>query len=319
MAYLMTKGTPLPKSYEPQLYAPRVLDNYYDNSVLAAVFNTDYQGQFSRCGDSIRIRRNATIDIRPWHDGDKIEYKSIATDDVEMKIDHGVIWSFKVSKLFMRQTDIKGFVNMWTADASKQVQKYTEVTCLGKLLADDLAPGNYGANAGVDSEAYNLGTLTAPVAITNDKTDTSATNASDYIANMMSVLSEQNVTNDGESVSFLCPKIYLNVLQKSEWRAADAVGNANTSLHRGKKAVTNVMGANVYETSYLRPVRNTSGAIVFPIIACTKRAASFALQFTDIWSDTLESEVAIGHRGLAVFGSKLVEPKALTVGYVKFS
>ena len=319
MANLNTIGSPLPKNYVPQLYAPNLLFDFYDKSILAAIFNTDYQGQFTKMGDKIRIRKNARIDVRPWKDGDIIEYNDVATDDVEMTIDHGCIWSFKVSKLKMKQTDLKGFVNSWIMDASKQTQKYTETLCISQILADDLAEGNYGANAGKDSEAYNLGTLDAPVLITNEKTDTSKTNAVDYIADVMSVLAEQNVTDNGEEVSFVAPKIFRNRLAKGELRAANLLGSSNTTLRVGQKAVGSIMGANFYDTSYLRPVKNTKNETVFPIIACTKRAASFALQFTDVWSDELESQVAIGHRGVSVFDCKLVEPRAMAVGYVKFA
>ena len=318
MAYLSTIGTPLPASYNPQLYAPKLLRNYYEKSILAAMFNTDYQGQFNRCGDVIKIRRNAVINVRPWKDGDKIVYNDVATDDVEMRIDHGYVWSFKVSKLKMKQTDLKGFVNEWINDASKRTQDYVETNSIAKILADDLHPQNIGKNAGVDSGRYNLGTLEEPVLITNEKSDTTATNAIDYITNMVSVLDEQNVLNEGQPIAFVAPKTYRNCLAKGEFRAANIMGTPNTTTRLGQKSIANLAGADFYDTGYLRPIKNLDGDTVFPVICCTKRAASFALQFTDIWSNELESEVAIGHRGVGIWGCKLVEPKAMAVGYVKF-
>lgn len=316
---LRTIGKPQLKDYIPQLYAPRMLKHFYENSILSAIFNTDYQGEFTKMGQSIKIRKPATIDVRPYKDGDKVYYPEVGADSIEMKIDHGSIWSFKVSLLDKQQVDLKDFTNQWTQDASKQTQKYTETTCIGQILSDDLAVGNYGTTAGIDSGIYNLGTATAPVLITSKDSDANSQNATDFVSDMISVLGEQNAIDEGDAVSFICPKVYKNRLAKSEFKYADKLGTANTTLRMGQKAIGTVFGADVYETGYLRPFLNTSNQKVFPVIACTKRAASFALQFTHSWNAVLEGEVAHGFRGVTAFGCKLVEPRALAVGYVRFA
>ena len=319
MSDLRITGTPVLKHYTPELYAPRMLKHFYENSILSAICNTDYQGEFSKMGDKIHIRKPATVEVRSWKEGDKVVYPEIGADDIEMVIDQGSIWSFKVGLLTKQQTDLKTFTDQWIQDASKQTQKYTETLCIGKILNDDLAQGNYGATAGVDSGMYNLGTLENPVVISPKETSTTATNATDYVADHISVLAEQNVTNDGEAIAFVAPKIFRNRLAKSEFKYADVMGNEATTLRLGQKAVGSVFGADFYDTGYLRPSKNTSGKTVFPVIACTKRAASFALQFTHTWNSMLEGEVAEGFRGTTAFGCKLIEPRALTVGYVTFA
>lgn len=311
---------PVASGYIPKLYSAKLLKDFYEKSILPSITNTDYQGEFSQKGDEIIIPRNVTIPVKPWKDGDQVVYDEPVAETVKMKIDMAGIWAFKVSKLTEKQTHVKTFKSAWIEDASEQMQKFTETLCLGRLLNDTLAEGNYGLKAGVDSGMYNLGTLEQPVTITQSVTGSDVQNATDYVCDVMSVLGEQNVTSNGEAVSFVCPKVYVNRLSKSEFRRADVVGNSQTTLKMGQSAIGQVMGANVYASNYMRPVKNTSGKTVFPIIACTKRAASFALQFTEtkVFSD-LEHEVASAHRGVAVFGCKLIEPKAFAVGYVTFA
>lgn len=316
---LTIPGMPVLKNYIPQLYSPKILMDFYEKSVLTKIFNTDYEGLLKQKGDSVIIRKNATIDVNPWQDGQRVDYQEASTEDKEMKIDHASIWAFKVSPLKMQQTDLKSFVDAWTLDASKQTQKYTEITCINKILASTLAEGNYGAHAGVDSENYNLGTIDNPVIITNEKSSSTEMNVTDYITNMYSVLDEQNVTDEGKEVNFVCPKIYVNKLNKSELKRADIVGSSNTTLHFGKKAIGNIQGADVIQTGYMRPIVNAAGKKVWPVLICTKEAASFALTFTHTWASELEGEVAYGHRGVSVFGCELIEPRALAVGYVGFN
>lgn len=319
MDNLNVVGAAALKNYKPELYAPRLLKNFYENSILSAIFNTDYQGEFTKMGEKIHIRKPATVEVRPWKENDPVFYPEIGADDIEMVIDHGSIWSFKVGLLTKKQVDIKDFTNQWINDASKQTQKYTETLCIAQILGDDLAEGNYGANAGVDSGLYNLGTINNPVIITPKETDSTNQNATDYVADHLSVLGEQNVLGDGETVAFIAPKIFRNRLAKSEFKYADKIGSANTTLRLGQKSVGTVFGADFYDTGYLRPIKNTSNKTVFPVVCCTKRAASFALQFTHTWNNILEGEVAEGFRGTTAFGCKLIEPKAMTVGYVAFA
>lgn len=312
-------GKPLLKDYIPQKYAPRMLKHFYENSILSAICNTDYQGEFTNSGQSILIRKPATIDVRPYKDGDKVIYPEYGADSVEMKIDHGSIWSFKVSLLDKKQVDLKDFTTQWTQDASKQTQKYTETCCINQIITDDIAEGNRGTTAGIDSGIYNLGDPDAPVLITSKETSGDAQNATDYVSDMISVLSEQNAIDKEDAVSFICPKAYWNRLSKSnEFKYADKLGTSSTTVRMGQKAVGTVFGANVYETGYLKPFI-MNGQKVFPVIACTKRAASFALQFTHTWNAELEGEVALGFRGITAFGCKLVEPRALALGYVRFN
>ena len=321
MANLRVAGSKVLKSYIPELYAPRMLKHFYENSILSAIFNTDYQGEFTKMGETIHIRKPATVEVRSWKEGDHVVYPEVGADDIEMTIDHGSIWSFKVGLLTKAQVDnnMADFTSQWTQDASKQTQKYTETLCIAKILGDTLAVGNHGATAGVDSGMYNLGTLDNPVIITSTATGDNKQNALDYIADHLSVLEEQNATGDGEAVSFIGPKIYGNRLKKSdEFKYADKNGGT-PSFKLGQKSIGSVFGADFYSTGYLRPVKNTNGKTVFPVIACTKRAASFALQFTHTWDSELEGEVAHGFRGTTAFGCKLIEPRALTVGYVAFN
>lgn len=328
MANLRVAGSKVLKSYIPELYAPRMLKHFYENSILSAIFNTDYQGEFTKMGETIHIRKPATVEVRSWKEGDRVFYPEVGADDIEMTIDHGSIWSFKVGLLTKAQVDnnMADFTSQWTQDASKQTQKYTETLCIAKILGDTLAVGNHGANAGVDSGMYDLGTPTNPVIITSGATGTdngvTKQNALDYIADHLSVLEEQNATGDGEAVSFIGPKIFRNRLAKSdEFKFADKNGGT-PSFKLGQKSIGSVFGADFYSTGYLRPsklIKEGKTLTVFPVIACTKRAASFALQFTHTWDSELEGEVAHGFRGTTAFGCKLIEPRALTVGYVAFN
>lgn len=317
---LYNQGLPELKDTIPIHYSSKMLLKTYEASVIPAIANTDYQGEFKKCGDEIKIPKMPDIKVRGWKQGDKIHYPRVSAESVTMKIEHGLVWSFQVEKLQQAQSIVKDFGSKWIADAVKQAERYTERTCIQKILTDDKAEFNFGNNAGKDFQGYKLGLTTQPVNITagvtsGDSTGTGAQNAIDYITDISAVLDEAGYVA-GDTVRILVPKVFKNRLQKSsEFKLADAKGDSNTSVRFGKKAVGKVADCEIIETSYVEPIV-VSGKRVFPIIACTKRAVSYALQFTDSWAGDLVHEVATGYRGVGVFGLKVIEPRSLAIGWV---
>lgn len=317
-----TEGTGLP-GYFPNLYALKLRQEFYNKSVLSSVANVDYESQFKQKGDKIYIRRKPIVSVRDYDRSQDLKYDDLKSPEpIEMVIEHAKYWAFIEDPVTHVQTDIKSLKEEALQRERQAVQDAIEPDVINGVIKAFTTEAEYatilaqnsGATAGVKSKAYNLGTVTAPIDVT--ATTRSAIN---LLADIYGVLSEQNVFSGGERPFVLCPKKMLNVLAKSDLTAANFTGDAVGVVRRGQPAVGIVQNCDLYDTNYLDAVTGEGmTGNVFPVIAGTREAVSFAMQFNKI--EELQSEKRFGtlHRGLSVYGYKLIVPEAFVLAYVRF-
>src|SRR5258706_12202879 len=50
----------------PEIWSTKLVEKFYASTVLAAISNTDYEGEIKNHGDRVKIRTKATITIRDY-------------------------------------------------------------------------------------------------------------------------------------------------------------------------------------------------------------------------------------------------------------
>lgn len=316
---LRQEGSVILRNFIPKLYSSKLLIKFHEPAIISELFNTEDGRALKQMGDTIYIRKRPDVNVKPWKDGTTIDFPDVPQESIAMTVDEAFYWSFKTTHLTIKQSDIKDLTNQRHEEAAQSMRETIERRCFAKVIGSDMIEGNFGENAGIESGRYNLGTFEEPVVITRDGAN-GTTAAPDYIANMMSVLEEQKISTVDDQFSFVAPRPYKNVLSTGELRRADIMGNTEkATMLKGSKAIGMIQGAKVFSTGYMSPSKNTDGDIVFPVMLLTKRAVSYVIQFTETDSGRLQNEFADYYKGLAVFGVKVVEPKAIALGFVKFN
>ena len=57
MAYATSPGHPTyTGNFIPEIWSGKLIENFYDATVLAAISNTDYEGEIRSMGDTVNIR-----------------------------------------------------------------------------------------------------------------------------------------------------------------------------------------------------------------------------------------------------------------------
>ena len=284
------------------IWSGKLLVKFYQTTVLAAISNTDYEGEISEMGDKVIIRTTPTITIRDYTKGQQLETENPESQTVELDINQGKYWNFKVEDVDKFQSDFN-YMDDWTRDASEQLKIEIDRDVLGSAYADVHA-SNQGATAGAISSSYNMGVTSAPVAI--DKT-----NVVDFIADMGSVLDEQDTPESDRGV--VLPVWMCNLIKKSELKDASLTGDGSSSLRNGRLGMIDRF--TVYQSNLLSTT--TDGAnTVYNIIGCQKNGITFASQLLE--NETIRSENYFGvkARGLQVYGFKTIKPEAVVWGYV---
>ena len=308
MAYPVAPGRPdYSGNFLPEIWSGKLIENFYDSTVLAAISNTDYEGEIRNQGDTVNIRTQPNITIREYVKGQNLVVENPDAPKLQLVIDKGEYFSCVEDDIDRVQSDIK-LMDMWSKDASEQMKIKIDQRVLTDMLPG-IGASNKGATAGQQSAAFNLGTTGSPLTVTKDGAS-ATTSVVDLIVDMGTVLDEANVP---ESDRFLIiPARMAGLIKKSELKDASLTGDSVTPVRNGR------LGMIDRFTLYVSHNLNVSSGKT-SIIAGHKMGFTFASQMTEM--ETLRAQSTFGNiiRGLQVYGYKVVKPEALAQAVVTFA
>jgi len=290
-------------NYIPTLYAGKLLIKFYESSVLGEITNTDYEGLIRDQGDTVIIRSVPTLTISDHSKGMTLSNEKPASVSTMLEINKGKYWSFVTDDVDAKQTDVKNFVEEWTKDAAYQLRNVIEQSVL-QSIGDDCHAGNTGATAGVQSGSYDLGEAGAAVTLSKGT-------VIDTLIDCGTVLDEQNLPDEGRF--FLVPPAICGLIKKSDLADASISGDSTSIARNGKIGMIDRF--TVFKTGNLQQEVPTTDGGAWTCLFGTKVATTFATQL--IKNKVLDNPDGFGmlHRGLQVFGFKVVKPEALGVLY----
>jgi len=297
MAYPLAAGMPnYSGTFIPTIWAGKLLEKFYDASVVPQISNTDYEGLISAQGDTVNIRTVPNVTIRNYSAGQPLQVERPDSPMVTLNIDQGRYFNLVLDDVMEIQSDIN-LMNTWSSDASEQLKINIDTYVLANV-AVDVAAVNKGATAGRLSANLNLGATGAAVQLTK-------ANIIDKLLEMGQVLDEQNVPETGRWV--VMPAWAIRLLKSSDIKDASLTGDGASPLRNGRVGMIDRF--TLYSSNLLPRYVDTNSP--FDIIAGHKVGLTFATQITK--TETLRSESTFGTlmRGLQVFGMKVVKGDAL--------
>ena len=307
MAYPVAPGRPnYSGNFIPEIWSGKLIENFYDATVLAAISNTDYEGEIKGQGDTVNIRTTPNITIRDYVKGQNLVVENPDKPKLQLLIDKGEYFACVEDDIDKVQSDIN-MMDQWSKDASEQMKIKIDQRVLTDMLPD-IAAINRGATAGRISAAFNLGTSNAPLTVSKDGAG-GTTPVTDLIVDMGTVLDEANCPESGRFL--VIPARMAGLIKKSELKDASLSGDSTSVMRNGR------LGMIDRFTLYVSHNLNVSSG-KFSIVAGTKMGFTFATQMTEM--ESLRSESTFGDiiRGLQVYGYKVVKPEALTSAVVQF-
>ena len=288
--------------YTPAVYSAKLLAKFYNTSVLTSITNTNYEGEIKSQGDTVYIRGTPDITIRNYYKGMTVTHEQPVATPVTLLIDQGRYWAFVTDSVETKQTDLKDFVNAWTTDAAEQLKDNIETAVHANIYADVNAY-NTGATAGIISQNINLGAGSGSGGLSLTKS-----NIIENIIRAKQVLDEQKVPKAGRF--FEIPAWASSLIMMSDYKDASLTGDGTSVSRNGRLGV--IAGFEIFEVNTLKTL--TDGARV-----CTymnfgvKMATTFATQLTENKVGDNPFGFGMLHKGLQVFGYKVVLPKGLGV------
>src|SRR5215831_4715009 len=75
--------------FVPEIWSGKLIENFYAATVLAAISNTDYEGEIKSYGDRVKIRTKPQIVINSYLIGGDLTLQRPVGSSVELYIDQG--------------------------------------------------------------------------------------------------------------------------------------------------------------------------------------------------------------------------------------
>ena len=304
MAYPNVAGVPsYSGTFIPEVWSSKLIEKYYDSTVLSSISNTNYEGEIRNQGDKVIIRTTPTLEINDYSIGQTLVNQRPEAPVVELNIDKGFYWSTIIDDVVEKQQDIDQ-MNIWAQDAAEQLKIKLDSRVLGSIVPD-VSATNKGATAGRISGNIDLGAAGAPEAVTKD-------NILEYILKMGQVLDEQNVPETGRFL--VLPFWATTRLKLSDIKSASITNDGSSPLRNGRVGMIDRF--TVYNSNLL-PTYTDGSDKTTHFLAGTKDGLTFATQLTK--TESLRAESTFGNimRGLMVYGTKVIKPEALVALYAK--
>lgn len=314
--YPTGSATPSPAysgTFIPQIWSGKLIEKFYGTTVLAAISNTDYEGEIKNKGDKVIIRTKPSITIKDYKADGALEVERPGSNVVELNIDKGKYFNLILDDVMEVQSDLN-MMDMWADDAAQQFKIVIDREVLLSLIGK-AATNNRGLTAGKISASVNLGVTGTPLQLVarNPTNVAGKTEVVDLLVRLGQTLDEQNIPETGRWV--LMPAWLSAQIKMSELRDASLTGDGTSILRNGRLGVVDRFTLYV---SNLLPSGVSAGLAAgeWVVFAGTSHALSFASQINKV--ETMRSEHTFGQllRGLQVFGYNVLDGTALAQAIV---
>src|SRR3954465_10146264 len=105
----------------PEIWSGKLVEKFYASTVLAAISNTDYEGEIKNKGDRVKIRTKPTISIHDYKADGLLGLDRPTGGSVELYIGNGKYFSLILDDVMEIQSDLN-ILSMWSDDAAQQLK-----------------------------------------------------------------------------------------------------------------------------------------------------------------------------------------------------
>ncbi len=272
------------ENFIPRIWSARILQNLHKSHVLAEVANTDYEGEISAYGDTVKINAIGPVNVRDYEKGGTLTRDTLDDAQTMLTIDQAKYFNFDVDDIDQAQQRPK------VMDEAMREAAYALSDESDKFLAEFAKE----ADEIIDAAAMKAEDVYPRLVEINQKLD------------------ENNVPRGDRwmvvSPWYMGKMVLAKVFEQQGSFAADDVeaeGYAGQAL-----------GINFYMSNNLIEDYGGNDDTLMP--AGTRRAISFAEQILSTEAYRPEDGFADAVKGLYVYGGKVVDPQSMITLRARF-
>ncbi len=295
MAFTKSAGyTNLPQgNFTPIIYSKSVLKFLRKASVAEDVTNTDYYGEISNFGDTVRIINEPTITVSDYSRGAQLVSQDLNDAQTTLTVDQAKAFQFQVDDIEAKQAHIN-WQTMATGAAAYALKDSYDTAILAFLntssttnvMTADLTVANGGLDLG-----FGAGE-TSPLAV---------------LSRLSRLLDEDNVPTDNRWV--VAKPEFWEVMQdeNSKLMGVDFTGDNSSILRNGRVCDGMIRGFKCYKSNNLPAATNATGVVLAghrsAVATASQIAKTEVIRSTNSFADIV--------RGLHVYGRGLLRETCL--------
>ena len=328
-------------NFSPVIYSKKVQSAFRKTSVCEDITNSDYFGEISNFGDTVRIIKEPEITISEYARGTQVTPQDLQDDDFTLVVDKANYFAFKIDDIEEAHSHVN-FESMASDRAGYRLKDQFDQEVLGYLSGFKQSSLNSVASAANDvksgtdpiSTAGSDGLLssmllthgdfasggTAANSVAMSASNSSAVATPLGILNRMSrLLDQQNVDRDGRWV--VVDPIFAEELndENSKLLSSDFASGNPDILRNGRIISGMIRGFRVYMSNNLPSVGTGAGTIATGgsgshfgvIVAGHDSAVATASQVEKVETYRDNDSFADIVRGMHLYGRKILRPEAL--------
>ena len=289
----------------PKVYSKQVLNFFRKASVVEAITNTDYAGEISSFGDTVRIIKEPVITVDQYQRGGTVAQTELTDQEITMVVDIANAFKFIVDDIETQMSHVN-FRDVATSSAAYSLRDAFDQGVLAKMFADVSASGPdhvIGADAAVGTGGVNE--TTASVDLGQAEVD-----PIDLMARMARLLDEQNIPEEGRW--FVASPDFYEELSQSGSKLLSVDFNAGQgSIRNGLVSSGKLRGFNMYKSNNIASTATATGKCLAGHISSTATAQT--ITSTEVLRDPSSFGDIV--RGLHVYGAKVLRPEALVSAF----
>jgi len=292
----------------PSVYSKKVLNFFRKSSVAEAITNTDYAGEISAYGDSVRIIKEPEITVYTYERGADVTQTKLTDQEVSLVVDTANAFKFIVDDIetAMSHVNFKEVASSSAAYALRDafdegviatmfagVSASSPNHILGSDNATDLAAGTFDGTGNLD------------IGFASGEHD-----PIDVLSHMARLLDEANVPEEGRW--FLAnPEFYEQLVQTSSKLMSVDFNAGQGSIRNGLVSTGKLRGFDMYKTNNIAAASNAAGKCIAGHMSSTCTAQ------TIVNTEVIRDPDSFGDivRGLHVYGAKVLRGDAMVSAF----
>ena len=278
---------------------------------MEAITNTDYAGEISAYGDSVKIIKEPVISVSDYTRGSDTTATKLTDQELTLVVDSAKAFKFIVDDIESNMSHVN-FKEVATSSAAYALRDSYDAAVIAAMFSGVSTSGpdhvlGADASAATQSMGAHQGGSNAI-----DLTGSDGTGADplDVMAFMAKLLDEQSIPEEGRW--FVAPPSFYNELSQSGSKLMSVDLNAGQgSIRNGLVSSGKLRGFDMYKSNNVAATSTSTGNIMAGHISSTATAQ------TIISTEVLRDPSSFGDivRGLHVYGAKVLRPEALVTAF----
>jgi len=292
----------------PSVYSKKVMNFFRKASVVEAITNTDYAGEISSFGDSVKIIKEPVISVSDYTRNSDTTETRLTDQEISLVVDSAKAFKFIVDDIETNMSHVN-FKEIASSSAAYALKDSYDAAVLATMFAGCSAssPNHIlGADNATDLAAGTFdGTGNLDIGFGSSEHD-----PLDLMGRMARLLDEQNVPEEGRW--FVASPDFYEILGQSSSKLLSVDYNGGQgSIRNGLVSSGKLRGFEMYKSNNIAATSNAAGKCMAGHMSSTATAN------TILSTEVLRDPTSFGDivRGLHVYGAKVLRDEALVSAF----